>query len=839
MRVCPRCQTHYDDETRFCPRDGASLPAPAASADVRLGQVLAGQFELREVCGRGAMGTVYRAWQRGIEREVAIKMLRTDVLRDPGVVKRFQREARSVARLSHPNIVTVFLTGETDDHVPFMAMEFVPGQPLSVELTRGEKISASRALAITREIGSALAEAHAAGIVHRDLKPANILVVPGRRGGPDTVKVVDFGIAKIVGRGDGGPEPGTSALTRTGTIFGTPHYLSPEQAQGQAVDGRADLYALGVILYQMLTAQLPFDGSGMAVVIQHVNQTPSAPSRWLPDIDPAIEGLVMRLLEKDPARRPQSADELCRIIDGIVARAAAGAGIVAQAHERMASSPAAITVKATALSPAVGAPGVGTVTVGMGLGGRPSSVGAVAGAVAAGGVAAGTVAAGTVAAGAAPQLKPAQTMLGAAPVPVPTVVVGGAPHPLARAAPAPQVEPTIPPLSRELAVPAPAETSFAPAFLAPAPAFAGAGHVAGLGGAPGAPVFGAGGDAAPPALGPRAGLGEGTAESLGFGADAGSSTWTPPVSPWRRVIIGGLLLAIAGGAAAVTWALFKRQRERRGAPPAASVERQVPAGGEGGQALSGGSGGSSAPGVATPASASASEPSPVLAGVDAGVASPDTTGFRVMTLGERGWAVRALVPPRIEPGHDVPVVVEVWDPKGRSSELPELRAVLREPSGAERAVVLARADIPGRFTTTRRFASAGRHRVTMFPAGSGAKLSVWFDLTVGAEGVGPAPSDEKARTPVRPAGGKKRAGRSKKPPVDVDADADPYHALDEGAKKPAAPESGKPGPTGNGPINEGAKVPPLRSPGSLPGSKSPGDPLPPKPPPRDKDSDLE
>ena len=149
MRVCPRCQGRYDDESRFCPRDGASLPS--SEADPRLGTVLAGQFELLEVCGRGAMGTVYRAWQSGMDREVAVKILRTDYVKDPAVVKRFHREARSVARLHHPNIVTVFMVGETDDHVPFMVMEYVDGEPLSSELARGEALPVGRALRIARQ----------------------------------------------------------------------------------------------------------------------------------------------------------------------------------------------------------------------------------------------------------------------------------------------------------------------------------------------------------------------------------------------------------------------------------------------------------------------------------------------------------------------------------------------------------------------------------------------------------------------------------------------------------------------------------------------------------------
>jgi serine/threonine protein kinase len=338
MRICPRCQGRYDDESRFCPRDGAPLPAP--EADPRLGSVLLGQFELLEVCGRGAMGTVYRAWQSGMDREVAVKLLRDDYVKDPAVVKRFHREARSVARLNHPNVVTVFLVGETDDHVPFMVMEYVDGEPLSSVLARGDALPVGRSLRIARQVASALAEAHSNGIVHRDLKPANILLEQRRRTA-DWVKVVDFGIAKVVG-GEGGAA--VSALTHTGTIFGTPHYLSPEQAQGAPLDGRADLYSLGVMLYAMVTGRVPYDGSGMAVVVQHVNGTPARPSSLVPGLPPPVEALILRLMEKDPAARPQTAEDVSDAIDGLLAQLGESGAPLARAE-----SPALAAAKPTAL----------------------------------------------------------------------------------------------------------------------------------------------------------------------------------------------------------------------------------------------------------------------------------------------------------------------------------------------------------------------------------------------------------------------------------------------------------------------------------------------------------
>src|SRR5215470_2089073 len=179
MRFCPVCHGRYEDVSRFCPRDG--IPLPSDEDDPRIGTVLFGQFELLDLAGEGAMGSVYRAWQTGMERQVAVKILRPELLRDPSVVKRFDREARAVARLQHPNIVTVFLVGATEDGLPFIVMEFVDGEPLADMLKDEPMLEPLRVLRLARQITSALTEAHAEGIVHRDLKPANILVTHRRR----------------------------------------------------------------------------------------------------------------------------------------------------------------------------------------------------------------------------------------------------------------------------------------------------------------------------------------------------------------------------------------------------------------------------------------------------------------------------------------------------------------------------------------------------------------------------------------------------------------------------------------------------------------------------------
>src|SRR4051812_21875982 len=207
---CPRCRRTFEDGVRFCPADGVQVTTTENEPpDRNLGQVLLNQFEVLDVCGRGAMGTVYRAHQRTMERIVAVKILRRELLKEPEVVRRFLREARAAAKLQHPNIVTVHLVGETADGLPFIVMEHVDGVALEVICEAQGAQPVPRILSLSRQIASALAEAHDAGIIHRDLKPQNILITDRSRV-PDLVKVLDFGIAKIVHAAD------QSVLTRDG-----------------------------------------------------------------------------------------------------------------------------------------------------------------------------------------------------------------------------------------------------------------------------------------------------------------------------------------------------------------------------------------------------------------------------------------------------------------------------------------------------------------------------------------------------------------------------------------------------------------------------------------------
>jgi len=315
MRVCSVCGEPLADDARFCPNDGTMV---LNTGDPYIGQVFSGQFEIREICGRGSMGTVYRAWQTTMEREVAVKVLRPDLLQDSKVIKRFHREAKALARLSHPNIVVVHMVGNTGDGAPFLVMEYIKGEDLNAVCEAEGALPMVRGIHIARQIVSALSEAHGQNVVHRDLKPENIILCHKSQT-PDYAKVLDFGIAKIL---HGNNE---SHLTQTGAIFGTPHYLSPEQAAGSDLDHRCDLYALGVILFRMLAGRLPFVGeSGMGVLVQHIREQPPHPRELNPALPKSMDDLILKALQKDPADRFQSAEEMTGALEAVVKRLQTG-----------------------------------------------------------------------------------------------------------------------------------------------------------------------------------------------------------------------------------------------------------------------------------------------------------------------------------------------------------------------------------------------------------------------------------------------------------------------------------------------------------------------------------
>ena len=283
-------------------------------------RLLGGRYELGGVLGRGGMAEVRRARDLRLSRDVAVKQLRVDLATDPTFQARFRREAQSSAGLNHPNIVSVYDTGEEPDpatkvSVPYIVMELVEGHTLREILRTGRQIQPSKALEFAQGVLEALDYSHKAGIVHRDIKPANVMLTPN-----GTVKVMDFGIARAVAD--------TSAtMTQTAAVIGTAQYLSPEQARGETVDSRSDIYSAGCLLYELLVGRPPFQGdSPVSVAYQHVREAPVPPSHLDGMISPAMDAIVLKALSKDPADRYQTAAamraDIGRLLAGEEVRAA-------------------------------------------------------------------------------------------------------------------------------------------------------------------------------------------------------------------------------------------------------------------------------------------------------------------------------------------------------------------------------------------------------------------------------------------------------------------------------------------------------------------------------------
>jgi serine/threonine protein kinase len=327
-KACPSCGARFPVDALFCSLDGSPLTtspsviAAAAATDPYLGREILGHIEIRQLVGIGAMGRVYRAFQRGIDRDVAVKILHRELSTNAALVARFDREAKVASRLAHPNVVHVLLVGQLPDGAMYIVMEYLDGLSLQSALAASDgAMPLPRALHIALQLSDAAGEGHAQGIVHRDLKPENVMLVR-RADDPDFVKVLDFGVARVHW-GE------ASIATAAGLIFGTARYISPEGAQGETVGPQGDVYSIATILYQMLSGQPPFHADqAVALLIQQIHDPPPALERiprasYVPE---AIAAVVMRNLSKKPVERAENG----RAFGRALLAAAVGSGLSAQ-----------------------------------------------------------------------------------------------------------------------------------------------------------------------------------------------------------------------------------------------------------------------------------------------------------------------------------------------------------------------------------------------------------------------------------------------------------------------------------------------------------------------------
>jgi serine/threonine protein kinase len=277
-----------------------------------LGQLLGGRYVIDARIGEGSMGAVYRAHHAKMKRTFAVKVLHRRLLENPKMMRRFAREAELAGRLRHPNVIGVVDIGETDDGLHYLVMDFAGGVSLG-SLIEHATLAQERVLDIARQLCDGLAHAHEMGLVHRDFKPENV-IVDRDASGRDQPRIVDFGIAILRESIDSGEQ---DRLTTAGMVVGTPHYMSPEQARGEPIDHRTDLFALGLVMYEMLTGKLPFEGSGVDIARANMLEATPAMAERVPGltVDPLIEALVQKLLAKDPAERPQTAAALREMLD--------------------------------------------------------------------------------------------------------------------------------------------------------------------------------------------------------------------------------------------------------------------------------------------------------------------------------------------------------------------------------------------------------------------------------------------------------------------------------------------------------------------------------------------
>ena len=311
-KICPTCGTEYPADERFCPRDGSALKSQNGGTDL-IGSIIADRYLVLEKLGEGGMGRVYLAEHVKMGRKSAVKVMNPGAVTDADAISRFNREAANASRISHQHVAQVYDFGETSDGLIYLAMEYVEGEALTDILARDGALPPERAGEIVRQIAEALSVAHDMGIVHRDLKPDNVMLAKFRDGS-DCVKVVDFGIAKAAG-------VEAQKVTKTGLVIGTPEYMSPEQIAGDPLDGRSDIYSLGLVAFNIMTGRLPFPSrTAQESVIMRLTEPPVRLAQMRPQIawTPKVQEVMDRALQRDAALRFASANEFGRALSAAV-----------------------------------------------------------------------------------------------------------------------------------------------------------------------------------------------------------------------------------------------------------------------------------------------------------------------------------------------------------------------------------------------------------------------------------------------------------------------------------------------------------------------------------------
>ena len=324
LKICPQCGTEYELDQRFCPKDGSTLKSQSATADI-VGDVIAERYHVLKKLGEGGMGAVYLAEHVKMGRKSAVKIMNPGMVNDADAIQRFNREATNASKITHTNVAAIYDFGETRDGLIYLAMEFIEGDSLTAVIEKAGALPAQRAANIACQTADGLSVAHEMGIVHRDLKPDNIMIAKNRDGS-DCVKVVDFGIAKAT-------ENTNQKVTKTGMVVGTPEYMSPEQLAGDKLDGRSDIYSLGLVTFNMLTGKLPFPSETVQEsMIMRLTDRPrtlvemTGQEHW----PQALQDVLDKALARDVADRYQNAAQfgrdLLKAVESIPASALAEGG---------------------------------------------------------------------------------------------------------------------------------------------------------------------------------------------------------------------------------------------------------------------------------------------------------------------------------------------------------------------------------------------------------------------------------------------------------------------------------------------------------------------------------